>query len=315
MSPTRTIEDLWQQLRRGVTAALHQRVDETHPLDLYAEFENPDRPGLVLLCPARPPQARQLRHLRIDQGQRADGRWWLRLSLAVPTLQPVFAGLCRDIVAFTRSGVDAADAAQAVLSRVERWRLLLERGGDAWSPEALRGLIGELVILERDVLPAHPAFEAVASWSAPLGSPQDFVLPTGARIEVKAVRPGAGSVRINGLAQLDPGNDPLTLAVVTLADAGTESEGSLTASSLIGRLRDRLATDPLALNEFDSRLAAAGWCETTEHQRTVVCVAAIQRHPVEGGFPRLVRAGVPAGILDAVYTVVLPGEVPDSAHE
>lgn len=45
--PTATIEELWHSLRIGPNA-VHRRVDATHPLELYAEFEPPEHFGLVL---------------------------------------------------------------------------------------------------------------------------------------------------------------------------------------------------------------------------------------------------------------------------
>ena len=41
---TMRIEELWTTLRREAVEA-QRRVDATHPLDLYADFEPPDRPG------------------------------------------------------------------------------------------------------------------------------------------------------------------------------------------------------------------------------------------------------------------------------
>ena len=203
MTQTQTIEQLWQSLKGTGPSVVHRRVDEKHPLELYAEFEQPASPGLVLFCGAKPPEARPLRTLRIDRGRRADGQWWLRLSLSSPDLQPVFAALCSDIVTSTRSGVGEAEAAAAILTRLDRWRALLEGDRKALTNSALRGLIGELLILEADLLPHLPALDAVGSWTGPLGSAQDFWLPSSQRIEVKALRPEATTVRINGLEQLE----------------------------------------------------------------------------------------------------------------
>jgi hypothetical protein len=71
-------------------------------------------------------------------------------------------------------------------------------------------------------------------------------------------------------------------------------------------LRDRLASEPLALNEFDSRLAAAGWHEHADHDRFAVRLVGIERHAVDSAFPRLIRAGVPGGVLEADYEIALP---------
>ena len=306
MTQTQTIEQLWQSLKGTGPSVVHRRVDEKHPLELYAEFEQPDRPGLVLFCGAKPPEPRPLRTLRIDRGRRVDGHWWLRLSLSSPDLQPVFAALCSDIVTSTRSGIGEAAAAAAILTRLDRWRALLEGDRKALTDSALRGLIGELLILEADLLPHLPALDAVGSWTGPLGSAQDFQLPSSRRIEVKALRPEATTVRINGLAQLDSSSDPLTLALVRLADAGPEAEGTVTAPRIIERLKKRLAQDPAALNEFDSRLAAVGWQQHPDHDSRAFRLVAIEHHPVGPGFPRLIRRTVPVGVDDADYTITLP---------
>jgi Putative PD-(D/E)XK family member, (DUF4420) len=302
---TATIEELWRSLRGGPNA-VHRRVDATHPFELYAEFEPPERYGLVLFMKDQPPEPRTLRSLQIDRGVRPDGLWWLRLSVEGSALQPVFAGLCRDVISFTRANVDEHTAASVILSRVDRWRKLLEGGLRGMPIAELRGLIGELVILEADVLPRCSAFEAITAWTGPLGTAQDFRLPSGQRIETKAVRSDSTSCQINGLDQLDAGPDPLVLAVVRLDETGTGAQGAITAPGLINTLRDRIGSDPAALNEFDSRLAAAGWHEHPDHENFVVRVIGIEHFPVADTFPRLVRADVPHGVLDAVYEIALP---------
>ena len=110
----------------------------------------------------------------------------------------MFAALCSDIVTSTCSSIGEEAAALAILTRLDRWRALLEGDRKALTNSALRGLIGELLILEADLLPHLPALDAVGSWTGPLGTAQDFLLPSGRRIEVKAVRPEATTVQING---------------------------------------------------------------------------------------------------------------------
>jgi hypothetical protein len=307
------IEELWKSLSTSRTQ-VHRRVDSSHPLELYAEFDPPARYGLVLFSHHEPPEPRPLRSLLIDRGRRRDTRWWLRLSIEGQALQQVFAGLCRDIIVSTRTNVADDTAAAAILSRVERWRRLLQGELRGLSESELRGLIGELVILEADVMPAIPAIDAVSSWNGPFGAPQDFTLPTGQRIEVKALPRNASSCRINGLGQLDPGSDQLVLAVVRLDQTGVGADGAITATRLINRLRDRLASEPFTLNEFDSRLVAAGWHEHPDHERFAVRLLNIERYAVDSAFPRLTRATVPDKVLEADYEIALPQSVnPDEA--
>lgn len=239
MTSIPTIEQLWQALRVARGETLQRRVDATHPLDLYVDFEAPSRPGLIAVCANRPAAFRPLRVVTVEHGRRADGRWSLRLSLDEPRLLPVFASLCRDIVSFTRANISEAQLAAAVLGRLDHWRTLLERDTAGLGELALRGLIGELLVLEEDVLSGLAPAEAVTAWTGPLGTAQDFRLPSGRRIEVKAVRRDARTVRINGLDQLDPGADTLVLAVVRIDETGPSAAGAITAPMLVDRVRSK----------------------------------------------------------------------------
>jgi len=115
----------------------------------------------------------------------------------------------------------------------------------------LRGLIGELVVLERRVLPEFGPDDAVSAWTGPLGTPHDFQLPTGLKIEVKALNHDADRVRINGLGQLDGAGDPLQLAAVRLEDTGRDATAAITPSRQVARLRACLSEAPAALQGFE----------------------------------------------------------------
>ena len=303
------IEQIWHALRGAAGETVQRRVDADHPLDLYVDFEPPDRPGLVAVCPCQPPQIRPLRAVTIESGHRGDGRWTLRLSLDVPALLPVFAALCRDIIEFTRLGVTEDRLAAAVVSRLDHWRNLLEKDASGLGESALRGLIGELSVLETILDLLTPA-AAIGSWTGPLGTPQDFLLPSGHRVEVKAARRGARTVLIHGLRQLDPGGDTLELAVVRMEDTGSNAENAVSAPMLVERIERRIAVDPEAAAGFRASLAFAGWREHPRNADLVVRIVGIDRYPVGAGFPRLIAAAVPPGIEDADYTIALPAAEP-----
>lgn len=301
-----TIEALWHALRAGGDAAGQRRVDALHPLDLYADFEPPDRPGLVLVTSVRPPDAIPARSIDLSVGQRSDGRWALRMTLLVPALMGVFAELCRDIVESTRDGVPDAKAGEAFMDRIARWRRLLDRGPTDLSSSTIRGLIGELTVLLDIVLPSLPPREAVASWTGPCGTPQDFTLPSGLRLEVKAIDAHSETVRINGLEQLDLGGDPLKLMIVRLEATAAGAPGAVTLGTVIDRARTAVSSSVDALERLDLLLSFAGWIAGKDPGGPAFRVKGMDGHAVGGVFPRLVRANVPDGVVDASYTVRLP---------
>ncbi len=307
---TMRIEDLWGTLRREAVES-QRRVDATHPFDLYADFEPPDRPGLILLCDERPNDAPSLQAIGIERRRREDGRWSMRVFLEQPQLLNVFAELCRDIVEFTRHSARTALPSGLVLSRIERWRNLMQPEPAGLSRSQIRGLIGELLVLETEVLSQLSADQAVSSWTGPLGTSQDFRLPDGRKLEVKAIDRHADRVKINGLEQLDSGGDPLQLVIVRLEDTGIDAEGAITAARLIARLRERLSQAPVALQAFEVLLAFVGWLDAFDSDSVVVRHERTERHDVGEEFPRLIASIVPRGVTAATYEILLPQS---SAH-
>jgi hypothetical protein len=247
-----------------------------------------------------------MRALELEEGLRADGRWSLRMILREPQLLPVFAALCRDIIAFTRVGIDEAGLAPAVIGRIDRWHTLLERDATGLGESCLRGLIGELFVLETELLPALSPRVAVTSWTGPHGFPQDFLLPSGMRLEVKTIGRDAGTARISGLAQLDAELDPLRLVVVRAEVTGMSASGAVTAPALVSRLREKLAEDADALVAFDAALSAVGWHDHPSHDAFALRPVALEAHDVDASFPRLTWAIVPDGVEDADYVISLP---------
>jgi hypothetical protein len=302
---TTRIEDLWSWLRLGSVEA-QRRVDAAHPLDLYADFEPPDRPGLILFCDDRPNDAPSLKAIGIDRRQRQDGRWSMRIFLEEPLLFPVFAELCRDIIEFTRHNVPIAQPSGLVLSRIERWQSLMQSQAAGLSRTQLRGLIGELLILERELLPALGPDAAVSAWTGPLGTSQDFRLPDGRKLEVKALDRHADRVQVNGLDQLDGGGDPLQLLVVRLEDTGIDAVDAVTAARLIAGLRRQLSQAPVALQGFEMLLRFVGWDDAAETDSVAVRLERIDRYDVNEDFPRLTAATVSPAIAEARYKIVLP---------
>ena len=89
----------------------------------------------------------------------------------------------------------------AALSRTWRWHHLLRGGrGTLLSPEEQKGLLGELFVLERLLLPRMDASSAVTAWRGPLGAPKDFEAARVA-IEAKARRGGATTVSLNHVGE------------------------------------------------------------------------------------------------------------------
>ena len=67
-------------------------------------------------------------------------------------------------------------AGSIVLARIERWRALLLADSAGLDRSAMRGLIGELLVLETRLLEQLGPDEAVHAWTGPLRTAQDFTI-------------------------------------------------------------------------------------------------------------------------------------------
>jgi hypothetical protein len=309
MSPSATmtsIELLWQSLLAAGEHGGARRVDETHPCDLYAALSEDGRPGLLLFSDVALPTPPSLSSVEAIANRRQDGRWSLGIWLTVDALRSPFGQLCQDLIDATRMA-SPESAGGFILARLARWRRLLE-GAHAISTSELRGLVGELLVL-RYCLDIWSPAEVVDGWVGPLGAPQDFTLP-GLLVEAKAVQPGSPIVQISSVDQLDS-TGRLVLASVTLATVSAEGQG-FSVGTFVSDLRQHLIdlNAPMAVLEFDARLAAAGYREDDQMSHATFRGDGIRFFEVRGAFPALHRALLPDGVLDATYEIALAACLP-----
>jgi len=297
-----SIEELWERIDlTGPGGAT--RVDDNRRTDLYAATDAEGRVGLLLLGTTEPPPGPPLDAVEVTSNVRHDGRWALGIWLRSPDLRPVFAELCTDLIE-TSHDVAPEAAPGFLVTRLVRWRQLLERGTGSMGMSQLRGLVGELTVLDR-CLTSWPSTDVVAGWFGPAAGPQDFVLP-GLRIEVKTGFPTARTVQITSIEQLDT-DEPLTLAVVTLTTIVT-ADGGLAPAVLVDRIRGRVrdSAGEAVVAEFDKRLAATGYeLGDSRYERPLFRLEGIRYYEVSDGFPRIRRRSLSPGIDRVTYEVSL----------
>jgi hypothetical protein len=221
-----------------------------------------------------------------------------------------------DILAtmLTELATDSTEQPDAVCKRVlDEWRELLRRRGGLLGDDALRGLFGELVVLEQ-ILDASSTHD-LSVWRGPDREPHDFRLP-GGDLEVKTLGVTGSMVRIHGIEQLEPSEDgELHLIVVRLS---ADHDG-LALPDLIERIHPK-ANDRRA---FTVALARAGYSETdAQHYRdrrfTIMQIGALS---VDDEFPRIAPSSLADMLPDEVsslsYTLdlslLLPRALTDAA--
>lgn len=281
------------------------------PCEMYAAVEKPsmDRVFMVLFHSDGVPSARlpELRGMRVDYD-----RWTAGASVCTALVLRVRNGLQNDL--FATIAEDLADfgavatseqmAIERIVERLLTWqRFLLKRADTGLSPEACRGLFGELwilnLLLQSDALDQN---SAVVSWLGPTGAPQDFALRSCA-IEVKTTATKQEQrLKISSEKQLDWALTPrLFLAHLSVDEALT---GGVSLKGIVGDIRQRLGGNP-GSTLFETRLLEAGYSDEDEerYEQLQFLVPNTRTYEVREGFPCITAKSVPMGVGDLTYSI------------
>ena len=232
----------------------------------------------------------------------------LAFKLIDSNQRDIFQTLCQDIISAAMQAESEAGAVSAALARTWRWHHLLRGGhGTLLLPDQQKGLLGELFVLERVLLPRVNASSAVKAWRGPLGAPKDFEIARVA-IEAKTRRGGATpALSITSESQLDEsGVDSLFLHVVELDEAPMDGTQGVTLHDVAERIRERLLSlDPGATGTFETRLSAAGYRTEDDYSSHRWLEGATRIYLVSADFPRITSGEIRSGVADVRYSVSL----------
>ena len=232
----------------------------------------------------------------------------LALRLLNMSQLDIFHNLCQDIISASREADSETKAVALTLMRTWRWHHLLRAGGSKLlSAQAQMGLLGELIVLERQMLQNLDADSALAAWRGPLDSPKDFEFGRIA-VEVKARRGGAASaIMVTSEDQLDEGGvDQLFLFVVEVDRASADVHDAATLQDAAERIRRVLdKTAQSALNTFETLLLAAGLRPEDDYSDYYWLEGANHVYLVRDEFPRIRHDELRSGISRVRYSIGL----------
>lgn len=233
---------------------------------------------------------------------RKDG--YLVIELLDVSMSDMFFKLCQDIIS-SLQGVPPEALRKGCVLRLERWSFLLKPSRNKLSPEAQKGLIGELLVLKDDCLSVLTPKDALSGWVGPEASPRDFGYGQ-TFIEVKAKRSSAStSIIISSEDQLSVSDsERLFLCVWELNAATPDDPSSFTIGDLIEATRDSLQF-PILQAEFDGKLASAGYFDEDDYSTDHWTCGNVLRYLVDGDFPRIDPSSCPPGVAKVKYEIDL----------
>ena len=181
----------------------YQRIDSTHPLNLYIGVDYTARWTLLLISEFQPFGVTSSKMIRVELGKRSDSKWSQSFSLVDDRFRDIFVLFCEDIVSSTYYMASKEKAVCFVGKRYNEWReMLASTRGELLSPEEVKGLLGEMYYLKEHLAPVYGVEKAVLSWTGPRKLPQDFIYEDTWH-EVKTISSGKSEIRISSIEQLD----------------------------------------------------------------------------------------------------------------
>lgn len=301
------IEKIWQALIvRGRSAwPIYQRVDEMHPLDLYAGISSGGARLLMLVSAAEPSELPSYHAFEVSKALRQDGRWTITVELRRAEFANIFGHLCDNLIDAARTECKSEEAAVYVIARIQRWQKLLGRDRkDLLDINEIRGLIGELLFLERISCVAKGLDAGVRSWEGPLDAPQDFRFQR-QFVEVKTCGPSSLEVSISSAEQLDTSALPIVIAIAVIEPADALVAGSFTLTGLVEKVRQSLVESRTAVAAFEEKLKLGGYTERQEYTKDRFAFRKFRYFAASGEFPKLERRLLPEAIVSLKYELDL----------
>lgn len=313
---TRSLPELWDALRKMEPA---ERAGEyrlrlcsaPHGIRVFAAICGHSNDLSVVVDvpePLRPVRLSgvQLRRVSVQVSELnglPSARVALVLRLLDPAFEELFGSLAEDVLHSAQAAQSPGAVVAAVSDVVTRWRRFMDSHAAPLTSEEVRGLIGELAVLERLAVRLGPA-SALTAWRSPFGSIRDFEASTQS-VEVKTYSPSAGAtVRINDPLQLEPDSGiPLFLACQELGRS--EAKGSALPDHVerVGRL---FTGDVRLCEDYRDALAGAGYLSCHSHLYTEgFSLGGLITFLVRHGFPRVLPATLLPGVTAVRFSLTV----------
>lgn len=276
-----------------------KRVDENHSLDLYIGTDNLSRKTLFLVSNVEPDIITSSQIINVIIGQRKDNKWGISFTLLEDKFEDIFNCFCTDIIESSRLITDKDKGTEFIRDRFIKWQLMLSKTrGELLSQSVIKGLIGEILFLEKYLIPAYGQETAVKSWIGPDKADQDFVCGN-TWYEVKTTESGSESVSITSVEQLDMAKSG-ELIIIYLDKTSSTDVSKITLNGIFHELYNLLENDELK-TKLSGILLNLGYFPRPEYEEPAFKLSKIDKYKVDEKFPSVRRAELPDSVINLKY--------------
>lgn len=231
---------------------------------------------------------------------------FLKFTQSIPDTDNIFESVISDIGETVRHIHNKEHLSNFLIKALNDWNLFFDKiESHILSGSEQKGLIGELYFLRDYVLQKYLPSEAILYWTGADRTNHDFQIKYIA-VEVKSTSSKQHKrFSVASERQLDnTGLEHLYLAVYSLNIHANLLTYNL--PSLIREIYKIIEDDPIAVFQFEIKLAKAGYMEKFANKYTnSFSISELKIFEVKDKFPRLLKEDLPPGVGDLKYTVAV----------
>lgn len=212
-------------------------------------------------------------------------------SLSDELLLSIFISFAIDLENVIES--DELVSSVEIYNRYLYWQKMFKTVSDGISESTVKGLINELYLMEKYMIPKYGITEAIKGWVGTEGVHKDFAYADGLWYEVKAINSGKITVPISSIEQLQAETTGL-LIISELEKTSSQNTEGIRLYELVNRIRESIEVDNIKMI-FLEKIFSLGFTpeifsETTYKGNTYRYIITGDRcYEVKEGFPRLTR--------------------------
>ena len=296
--------NLEQKFNIGAKNNSYQRVDANFLVDIFVGYNEHGQMSMVVIEEGKEVKISPSQFINLSLTKRTDGKLVLSFDLQDVSYKSIFFVFCKDMI----FNIEQFGKKNAIAGAIRRWQYWKEVFGKKRSNllefSAIKGLVGELLVLKNVFMNKWPQNKAIESWMGPLLGHKDFEIED-TWYEVKSVNEQAMQIPISSIEQLES-NVTGHLIVIRLEKTNETVYEAISANSLVKEITN-LIQDPLTLRAFQEKLVAMDFYPFPEYDSWKFSYKGIEIFRVDNEFPRITRKELSEYICDVKYTLLLNG--------
>ena len=297
-----TIDEIKEKFYECKNSLSYKRINSDHPMNIYIGYNEKGNQSLAIISTKCNVDYESTKLINVELKVRNDGDYVLSFNLLDDSFSDIFYQFVSDIIDKSYNLKDYSPIA-FVIERWKKWINMFKNPRNVFlSENEVRGLLGELIYLEKYMFNKYGIDKSLESWIGSSLSHKDFEI-NDTWYELKTIRENALTVTISSMEQLDS-NEKGELVLVKLEPSNESINEPIKLNDYIQRIESYFLNDH-QLNVFKEKLDERKYFYTLEYDKYVYSIKSIDHYEVNEEFPRFKVSDLPNSIARVSYDLYI----------